>query len=204
MQRITIAGLLKLELPATTVRLIDGGTLDVAGETYLARDPFIGVLSGFEALNEGVGDEAPAGALTFLPPDETPAADLNAGSNQGARLRLWTAEIDEDTGLIIGEAQQEADWIVDYPAMTIDRGTRELELAFVSGGDRFFQVMRGNSLSPAFHRSVHPGEAGLDNASGVETSVPWGAPSAPRGTASTGGSAGGSFGAGYNGNVNLV
>jgi hypothetical protein len=196
-KRITMAGMLKLELPAATVRLVDGGTLTVDGETYLARDPFIGVLSGFEALNEGVGDEAPAGSLTFLPPDATPAAALNTGASQGARLRLWTVDVDQDTGLVIGAPLQEADWIVDYPTMTIDIGQRELELAFVSGGDRFFQIDRGNALSPTFHRSVHPGEAGLDAASGAETSVPWGAPSQPRGTAvSSGGSAGGG---GFNG-----
>jgi hypothetical protein len=193
--RITMAGMLKLELPAATVRLVDGGTLPVDGETYLSRDPFIGVLSGFEALNEGVGDEAPAGSLTFLPPDATPAAALNTGDNQGARLRLWTVDVDQATGLPIGAPTQEADWIVDYPAMSIGEGERELELAFVSSGDRFFQVDRGNALAPNFHRSIHPGEAGLDAASGAETSVPWGAPSQPRGTSMSSGG-GSSYGGG--------
>lgn len=197
MQRITIAGLLKLELPAATVRLVDGGTLVVDGETYLSRDPLIGVLSAFEALTEGVGDEAPAGVLTFLPPDTTPASALNSGAVQGSRCRMWTVEIDADTGLVIGEPQQEADWIVDFPALSVGEGQRELELTFVSGGDRFFQMDRGNTLSPTLHRNIHPGEAGLDNASGVETSVPWGAPSAPRGMAGSGG--GGAVGGGYSG-----
>lgn len=203
MRRILIAGLLKLELPGATVRLIDGGSLPVAGEQYVARDPFLGVLSGFQSLTEGVGDEAPAGALTFIPPGNTPAADLNSGANQGARLRLYTVEIDDETGLPIGAAQQEADWIVDFPAVSIDGDAREVEFVCVSGGDRFFQVDRGNTLSPTFHRSVHPGEAGLDNASGVETSVPWGAPSAPRGVSAAGGG-GGYGGVGFNGQVDRV
>lgn len=203
MRRIMIAGLLKLELPAATVRLIDGGSLPVAGEQYVTRDPFLGVLSGFQSLTEGVGDEAPAGALTFIPPDSTPAAELNSVTNQGSRLRLYTVEVDHETGLPVGDAQQEADWIVDFPAISVAEGAREIEFVCVSGGDRFFQMNRGNTLSPTFHRSVHPGEAGLDNASGVETSVPWGAPSQPRGTAIVG-SSGGATGAGFNGNVNLV
>lgn len=203
MRRVTIAGLLKLELPAATVRLIDGGSLPVGGEQYIARDPFLGVLSGFQSLTEGVGDEAPAGALTFIPPDSAASADLNSASNQGSRLRLYTVEIDNETGLPIGAAQQEADWIVDFPALSVDENAREVEFVCVSGGDRFFQVNRGNVLAPNFHRGIHPGEAGLDNASGVETSVPWGAPSAPRGTTvSPAGGGGGGFG--DNRNVNLV
>lgn len=204
MRRILIAGLLKLELPAATVRLIDGGSLPVAGEQYVTRDPFLGVLSGFQSLTEGVGDEAPAGALTFIPPDSTPAAQLNSGANQGARLRLYTVEIDQETGLPIGAAQQEADWIVDFPAVTVDENVREVEFVCVSGGDRFFQINRGNTLAPNFHRGIHPGEAGLDNASGVETSVPWGAPSAPRGVSASGGAPGGGGARAGGGMVNLV
>lgn len=193
-QRITLAALLKVELPGHTARLIDGGTLVVGGETYTARDALLGVVDGYEALTEGVGDEAPAGSLTFLPPDDAPATTLNSAASQGARVRLWSAEVDADTGAIIGAAMQEADWIVDYPALTIGTGKRELELACVSGGDRLFQVDKGNALSPTYHRGIHPGEAGLDNASGVTASVAWGAPAAPRGTSSAGvGVPGGSY-----------
>lgn len=194
MRRILIAGLLKLELPARAVLLSDaGGTVTFAGDRYGARDALLGVLAGFESLQEGVGDEAPAAALTFLLPDATAAASVNTGAVQNSRCRLWLAEIDADTGLLIGTPSQEADWIVDYTALSLDQGKRELEIGFVSSGDRFFQRDRGNSLTPAFHRGVHPGEAGLDNASGVATSVAWGATSQPRGT-SSGGALGGSFG----------
>jgi hypothetical protein len=193
-RRILIAGLLKLELPGHTVLLADGGgTVPWNGDTFGLRDSVLGVLSGFEALQEGIGDEAPAAALTFLLPDATAASAVNTGAVQNSRCRLWLSEIDADTGLLIGTPSQEADWIVDYTALSLDQGKRELEIGFVSSGDRFFQRDRGNSLAPAFHRGVHPGEAGLDNASGVATSLAWGAASPPRGV-SGGGALGGSFG----------
>ena len=196
-QRITLAGLLKVELPGHTVRLVDGGVLVVGGETYTSRDSLLGVVDGYQALTEGVSDEAPAGSLIFLPPNDAPATAFNSATNQGARVRIYVAEVDADTGLVIGSPQQEVDWIVDFPALTLGMQRCQLELACVSGGDRLFQLNRGNSLSPTYHRGIHPGEAGLDNASGVSRPVPWGAASAPRGTTSASASAtgyGGSFG----------
>jgi hypothetical protein len=179
--RIMLAGLLRIELPGHDARLSDGGAVTVAGETYRARDARLGVVDGLEALTEGVADEAPAALLRFLPPDDVAAATLNDPAQAGSRVRLWTVEVDAETGAPIGAPEQEADWIVDFPALTIGIGERALELACVSGGDRLFQRDRGNSLAPNFHRSIFAGEAGLDNASGVETAVPWGAPSPARG-----------------------
>ena len=66
-----------LEAAGHTARLIDGGSLTVGAETYRARDTLLGVLDGLEALTEGVGDEAPAAVLRFLPPDDADAETLN-------------------------------------------------------------------------------------------------------------------------------
>jgi hypothetical protein len=181
-QRILLAGLLKVELPGHTARLCDGGSVWFEDELYTARDELLGVLDTAEALTEGVGDEAPAASLIFLPPDSAPAAALNSGANQGARIRAYLVEIDADTGLVIGPGEQLADWIVDYPALTIGEEKRELELACVSSGDRLFQVDRGNSLSPTFHEGIYPGEAGLREASGVSSTFAWGTASPARGT----------------------
>lgn len=181
-QRILLAGLLKVELPGYTARLCDGGTVTFGGEVYTSRDAVLGVLDSAEALTEGVGDEAPAASLTFLPPDTASASVLNAASTQGARVRAWIVEVNADTGLVIGTGEQLGDWIVDYPSLTLGTGKRQLELACVSGGDRLFQIDRGNSLSPTFHRSIYPGESGLDQASGVSSTFAWGAASPARGT----------------------
>lgn len=190
-QRITMAALLKIELPSRTVLLTDSGMLPVGSEIYRQRDDLLGSLAGFEPLNEGVGEEAPAASLTFLPPDTTASSAINSASLRGSRVRLWLVEVNAETGLPIGTPEQQADWIIDYTIVTVGMNRRELEFVCSSGGDRLFQIKRGNSLSPAFHKSVHPGETGLDNASGVTTSVPWGAPSAPRGVTGSSGSYGG-------------
>lgn len=186
-RRVTIAAVLQLDLPGHTVRLVDGGTLPFAGQTFGARDDVIGVPATYEALTDGLADEAPAGAITFLPPAGVAAATLLAPAWQGARCRLWITDVDDTTGLPVGEPDQIADWMLDQSQLTTGRAKRELELTFVGAAERLFQSNRGNSLSPLFHRSIYPGEAGLDGASGVTMSVAWGAPAAPRGTVAAGG-----------------
>lgn len=201
MTRITLAALLKLELPGYTARIVDGGMLVADGETYLARDPIIGVPAGFDALNEGVGEEAPAGRITFNPPASTAASTLLNAGWQGARLRIWIAEVDTN-GAVVGSPDQIADWILDQATMVLAEDNRQVEISFVGAGQRLFQMDRGNSLSPSFHKAVHPNETGLDNASGVATAVPWGAPSPPRGIV-TNGSMGSLVGSAIR-NMNLV
>lgn len=199
-RRVRLSGLVRVDLPDRTALMTDGGMVPWGGDIYRQRDPFFGVIEQLESLNEGVGREAPAAVLSFLPPADVLAVDLL--SVMDGRIRVWIAEVDDNTGLPIGTPTQMADWIVDFPRLLINKGRRALEVGAVGSGERLFELDRGNSLSPQFHRGVHPGEAGLDNASGVATAVPWGAPSAPRGFASVGGG----FGAGRNDrpNVRLV
>src|SRR3546814_2304754 len=52
-----VVGLLKIELPDATIRLLDGsGQLVFDGETYTGRDPVFGSLAAVEAIEDGVGD----------------------------------------------------------------------------------------------------------------------------------------------------
>ncbi len=52
--------LLKIELPAGDVRLIDGaGEVVFNGETYLGKHSLYGTLDMIESMNEEVGTEAP-------------------------------------------------------------------------------------------------------------------------------------------------
>jgi hypothetical protein len=186
MQRILLAALIKVELPGHTACLIDGGTLTFAGDIYLSSDSLLGVAEGVEALSEGAGDEAPAGALTFILPDTTPSSSVNTPAIVDSRVRLWLAEVGMDTGAVIGTPDNMADWMVDYPEISIEQGVRRLTLNCVSQGQRLFNINMGNSLSPKFHERIYPGEFGFRNAVGVPTAVPWGAASAPRGASSQG------------------
>lgn len=190
-ERVTLTGLFKLELPIRDVLLCDGGFVTWNGETYQVEDPDFGILVGFEALTEGVGDEAPAGVFSMAPPEAAAVATLSQPGYQGSRLRLWIAEIDDQTGQVIGQPDLMLDWQLDSTRLRVGRGTRTLEMGCVTRGQRLMLLNDGNTLSAAYHRSIHPGEAGLDNATGLSTDVAWGTGSPPRGTTGGGGSSGG-------------
>lgn len=205
MDRILLCGLLKIELPSHTIRLCDGGFLKVGAEDYASSDQYFGTIGGLEALSEGVGDEVPGCKVTFLPDSTAAAATLSAPGMQGSRIRFWIAEVDPDTGLVIGTPDQQADMQADRTILKIGRGSRMLEMDMVSRAERLFVKNEGNYLSPEFHKSVWPGETGEDNATGLGTSVAWGVEGPPRGSnyaiGGGGASGGGAF---YNGYVQYV
>lgn len=180
--RIRLSGLMKIELPGRAVLLCDGGFVPWNGDIYEVEDPEFGMLAGFDALTEGVGDEAPAGTLTMAVPSTAAAATLSRPGYQGSRVRLWVAEVDEATGHVVGQPDLMVDWQIDSTRLRLSKGSRLLEIGCVTRGQRLMLRNDGNTLSPAFHRSIHPGEAGLDNATGLDSDVAWGVAAPPRGT----------------------
>lgn len=202
MQRIRLAGLLKWERPEGNVCLVDGGTLPWDGDTYRSFDPLIGSIAGFESLTEGVGDEAPAGTFIFAPPGDAVPADLSYGELQGTRIQSWIAEIDDETGEVIGTPELQLDAIVDVTKIVRGKGVYRLKVDFVSRAQRLMILDTNNVLSGGAHQRVYPGEAGLDNATGVPVVVAWGVAGAPRGTTFSGGNFSG--GGGTFGNASLV
>lgn len=195
-QRIILAGFLLWSTPVGDVRLVDGGTLAFNGEQYRASHPVFGGISGFQPISEGVGDEAPAGMMTFSPAPDADPSVINSPALQGSRIRMWIGEIDGDTGLLTGPPDLMLDSIVDVTRLKLGKGTRQLEGDIVSRAERLFIVNEGNVLSGEFHRSIYPNERGLDNAIGVPTVVAWGVTGAPRGTATVGSVSGGGGGGG--------
>jgi hypothetical protein len=186
-QPTLLAGFLKWEAGDETVRLCDGGTLTFDSESYTSRHSIFGAIAGFMPINEGVGDEAPAGTLTFSPAPDADPYVINSPLLQGTRLRMWIAEIDRDSGLIIGTPDQMLDSIVDVTRLKLARGSMALEVDIVSRAERLFLINEGNVLSGEFHRRIYPGETGLDNAIGVPTTVAWGVAGQSRGTTQSGG-----------------
>lgn len=183
MQTVLLSGLLKLELPGRDLLLCDGGFVRWGDDLYVSRDDEFGLLAGFDALTEGVGDEAPAGSLTLAPPSTAAAATLSQPGYQGARLRMWIAEIDPATGLIVGTPDAMVDWQLDQTRLRIGRGTRQLEMGCVTRAQRLMLRNEGNVLSTTFHAGIYKNEAGLNNATGLTIDVAWGVAAAPRGTA---------------------
>lgn len=187
---LTLVGLLKMELPGQTVRLCDGGFCDWQGERYTAEDPVWGAIAAIEPVEEGVGDLAPGGKLTFMPATDAPASSLSSRTFQNARLRGWLGEVGPD-GKTVTAARPLFDGLIDTTTMRLGRGTRLVDVAFIARAERLFLVNQGNTLSPRFHKSVWPGERGFDNATGVPTSVAWGVEAPVPGGVS--GSSGGGF-----------
>jgi len=182
MERVLLAGLVRIDLPGRPpVLLCDGGFVPWGADTYLSADPTFGTVGSFEAPEEGVGDVLPAGTLTMLPASAAAAIDLSSPAYQGARVRLWIAELDEATGQLIGQPDPQADWIVDRTVLKAKRGERSLDIDCVALAQRLLIRVEGNTLSSAFHSSIFPGERGHDNATGLEVTFAWGANASPRG-----------------------
>jgi hypothetical protein len=181
MERVTLVGMLKAELPGRDVLLCDGGAVPYAGQLYQSADDTFGTVAGFEALTEGTGDELPAGTITFLPRDTAAAVELSQPGYQNSRVRLWIGEVDEATGLLVGEPDLLADWQTDKTVLKRSSGTRAVEMVCVTRSQRLLARNDGNSLSSPAHQRVFPGERGFDNAVGMEVEVAWGVVAPPRG-----------------------
>lgn len=197
-----LTGLAKIELPAYTMRLCDGGFVYFNAEKYTSADDEFGSIESMNSFEENAGDEAPGGRMTFLPKSTAAAATLSQPTYQGSRIRFWLARVDEATG-IISDTEQVGDMELDTTQLAVGRGTRKLEMTFIAKAERLFNISEGNVLSPRFHKSVWPGELGLDNATGMPLTVAHGVKGPPRGSATAGSMGGGSSSAG-NTAINFV
>lgn len=185
---ITLAGLCEIVLPSHTARICDGGFLDwPARGLFLSEDPVFGTIDSVDAVAEAVSDEAPSGKLTMLPPDLVAAIDLFQPDAQGSPISFWLAEVDPATGLLVGTPESLFSGFVDTLTLRTGRQRREVDIEFMSQAERLFWTKEGNVLSPRFHKTVWPGELGLDFVTGVQTAVPWGIAGPGRGTVTFGG-----------------
>ncbi len=194
MERVTLCGLIKIEMPDHTVRISDGGFVIFGGETYESEDPLFGVISGFEVSGTGP-DQAPGGKITFLTPSATAAAALISPGFQTSKLSIWLAEINEATATVIGTPTILTLAQLDRGVISETMRSREVALEFVSLGERLMTINEGNSLNGTFHKRLFSGELGLDNAIGMGVTIAWGASGPARGVAygDYGGGGGGRF-----------
>lgn len=194
MQRLGIIGLLKIELPAYTLRLCDGGFVHWDGETYRSKDPVFGTIAALGNLTEGFAASVPTFDMTLLPTADAAASELSQPGFQRSRVRFWLAEYAPDDGMLIGDPVLKFLGQIDQTTLGEDGATREVEMAVVSLLERLLFRNRGNSLNPRFQDSVWPGETGHDNANGLGRARAWGVESPSGGNGSARGSAiGGGF-----------
>lgn len=179
---IRLAGLALIELPARTIRLCDGGYVYWGADKFTAKDDEFGTLANFESNDDAIGEEAPGGRLTLLPPEATAAGTLAQPEAQGGAVQLWMAELDNETGLISGTPQMVFDGVIDTVTLRLTQRGREVVIGFVAQAERLFAIKEGNVLSTRFHQLAWPGEKGLDHCTGAQVAVPWGVPDPGRGT----------------------
>lgn len=172
---LNLIALMKIELPARTVRMCDGGFVYWGAEIFDCFDEQFGTIGSAETFEEKTGDEAPGGKITFLPPSSAAGIALNNPALQGSRMRFWLGEYDRATGYVIGSPELTADLAIDTTTIKISKGARSVDVEFDSAAKRLFMVLRGNALNDRFHQACYPGELGMANATGMPRSSAWGA-----------------------------
>jgi len=178
-----LTGLLRVDLPGGVARLCDGAFFDFASERYLARDPVLGTIASINDLSEGLGNEIPALDITFNPPGPIAISVLSQAALQRRSIRLWLAEYEVETGLIVGTPELRFDGFVDQPAIRDNETEYSVSLVAVPWLEYFFDRDDGNTLSSSFHKSIFAGETGHDQATGLGVGVAWGAETPATGNA---------------------
>lgn len=184
----TLCFLIKIVLPSQTITYAEGGTVVFNGDTYTSNDSVFGSITGFENFSSGAADEAPEYSLDWTPPSTSAAATLSDAENQSSPVKAYVVTIDRATGAVL-TSKTVLTGIVDSTALEISEGFRVLKMTISTEIDRFLNTDKGNRINAAFHKSIYPGETGLDMATGTKTPVPWGDKTPAR--QNSGGSGGG-------------
>ncbi len=177
--RATIFGAIRMDLPGRTVRLLVGSgvvkfLVDGVLETFTGEDEVVGVFSAIDTLTDGMGDEAPALSLTFIPAEDAAAAQLASVAMQGSPVRLWLGAIDVMTGLVIGEPQLLFDGLLDVATLSVSSTSRTVDYEVTSIFEDFFLNDDGARLSDTFHQYLWPGELGCAFVTYVAQQIYWG------------------------------
>lgn len=187
-----IFGGVSIDLPGYSLNLLDGaGILTFGGRTFVGEDATYGVISDVEDLTDGTGDSAPAFSMTLLPSGDAAAADLAAPTMQGAPVMVWVGAVNQITGVPIPNPQLIFIGELDVPTLESDEHSRKLTYEVVSVFERLFEDDESARLSAGHHRSIFPGEAGMDFVTGVAEPVYWGVAGAPSAVAVYTGGGGG-------------
>ncbi|WP_294189082.1 hypothetical protein [uncultured Sphingomonas sp.] len=191
-------GAVSIDLPDAQVNLLDGaGVLAFGGRTFVGEDATYGVLSEVEDLTDGSGDSAPAFSMTLLPNGDAAAAALASPNMQGSPVFVWIGAVDKQSGLPIPDPHLIFAGELDVPKLMSDESGRRLDYEVVSVFERLFEDDESSRLSPGHHRSIFPGEAGMDFVTGVAEHVYWGVAGNPSPVVSYSGGSGYSAGGGY-------
>lgn len=173
--RPLLFGSIEIALPDYELLLLDGsGEVMIGGRKFVGRDPIYGTIDSISKLGDSSGDSAPVLTLTLLTSSSAALATLAGADMQGSPVFTRMGVIDPQTGQVVPDPYLLFAGELDVPTIKWGQNTRRLEYRITSVFERFFQVDEGLRLAPTFHRSIWPGETGLDAVSDVEQPVPWG------------------------------
>ncbi len=181
MRTISLTTLVKIELPTRTIRYCEGGFFRWDGELFRSRDDVFGIVSSASELSEGVGEEVSVFELAFSPPGTTPPAQLSQPGYQTSVAQFFVGEYDIETGALIGPPKEEFIGELDQSAIEFGSDSRTVEMMIVAESARLMERNIGNSLNASWHRSIWPGEAGHDQATGLGRQLAWGVESSSSG-----------------------
>ena len=167
-----IVQLFKWETSDFILRLTTSGFIVWGTETFLARDPVLGVLGELPTFEDGVDSQTTRSTLTIIPPDQAGLAKVADRKYQRSLVQVWDATVDASTGQLIGEPDLLFRGLVDFPRMVIGEswpvvlecGTEEALLN---------EPNEDRRLSNPFHQSVWPGELGLSYVTGLGRKIYW-------------------------------
>jgi len=177
--RATIFGAIRMDLPGRTVRLLVGSgfvrfSVDGTVETFTGSDDVVGVFSAIDTLTDGMGDEAPALSLTFIPAKDAAAAQLASVAMQGSPVRLWLGAIDPMSGLVIGDPLLLFNGLLDVASLKVSSTGRTVDYEITSIFEDFFLSDDGARLSDTFHQYLWPDELGCAFVTYVAQQIYWG------------------------------
>ena len=162
----------EIQLSGAVLRLTTGGVVTVEGLTFIPRDPVYGTLSRIGVITDGAGDEAQSVDIELLPPSTAALAELANPNEQGGAVTVLSSTVDRQTGAVIGYEIDFVGVVNNAPLVVRDTGWI-LTIECVTEELRIKEDDEDKTLSPAFHREVWPGEAGLDNVTFVDRTIVW-------------------------------
>lgn len=162
------------------INLIDGSgvvsfLVNGTATTFTGYDPAFGTLASANSVAERVADEAPHFSLSILPPSISALGTLNDPLQQGSKVYSWWGLVNDDTGAVIGTPELLWNGRLDTVKANISDHVMTADIATVSAFDRLFSAEEGQRLNGEWHRSIWPGETGLDYVYDAQTDIMWGA-----------------------------
>jgi len=161
------------------INLIDGrGTVafDIGNgiQQFDGEDPVFGALASASSLTEQVATDSPRFTFALMPTTADAVGTLSNPAHQGCPVYVWWGMVDEMTGAPIGTPTMLWSGRWDFAKTNLSAESMVVEVETVSAFDRLYVAEEGARLNPTFHRSLFPGETGLDWMTAAQGDLHWG------------------------------